>query len=132
VNPVRIVRAALLLSPVALAPAPAPAGAADEGERAFQKCYACHSVREDETAGLPGPNLRGVVGRRAAAREDFEYSPALREAGRGGLVWSEGALDAFLADPAKALPGTTMSFVGLRSEAERSAVIDYLKRRSPR
>ena len=100
---------------------------ADEGAAVFQKCYACHSVQEGET-GLPGPNLRGVIGRRAAFLPDFEYSPAMIEAGRSGLVWTESTLETFLADPRRALLGTAMSFVGLPAESERAAVIDYLKR----
>ena len=94
--------------------------------RLFQRCYACHSVDPAET-GLPGPSLAGVVGRRAAERADFDYSPALREAGRRGLVWDETALDAFLADPAGAVPGTSMGFPGLKNEADRRDVVAYLK-----
>ena len=108
----------------------AVAGDAARGERVFERCYACHSVDPAETE-LPGPNLAGVVGRRAARRDDFDYSPALREAGRRGLVWDEAALDAFLADPASAVPGTSMNFPGLRNEADRRDLIAYLKAAGP-
>ena len=109
------------------AAAPAQTGGPDAGARAFQKCYACHSVEPGET-GLPGPNLRGVVGRPVGALDGFAYSEAMVEAGRdGGLVWTEERLDAFLADPEAYLPGTLMSFVGMRDPAERAAVIGYLK-----
>jgi cytochrome c len=107
----------------------AVAGDAARGGRVFERCYACHSVDPAET-GLTGPNLAGVVGRRAASR-DFDYSPALREAGRRGLVWDEAALDAFLADPASAVPGTSMNFPGLRNEADRRDLIAYLKAAGP-
>ena len=50
------------------------------GERVFQRCFACHSVVAGEDA-LPGPNLRGVIGRRAGTRPGFRFSPALIEAG---------------------------------------------------
>ena len=53
----------------------APAQRRDAGERAFQKCYSCHSVDRNEK-DLSGPNLAGVVGRRAAALPNFVYSPA--------------------------------------------------------
>jgi len=99
----------------------------EPGERAFQKCYSCHSVDRKET-DLSGPNLAGVVGRRAAALADFQYSPAMKKAGAEGLVWSEDALDRYLADPLEMLPDTTMSFPGVRDAAERRAVIEYLKR----
>ena len=99
----------------------------DPGERAFQKCYSCHSIDPRET-GLSGPSLAGVVGRRAASLAGFQYSAAMKKAGADGLVWTEDALDRYLADPLEMIPETTMSFPGLRSAAERRAVIDYLKR----
>jgi cytochrome c len=122
--------AALILAVACAGPAAGAAARAadpDAGARAFQKCYACHSVEPGET-DTPGPNLRGVVGRPAGALDGFAYSEAMAEAGRdGGLVWTEERLDAFLADPESYLPGTLMSFVGMRDPTEREAVIGYLK-----
>jgi len=99
----------------------------DEGERAFQKCYSCHSVDRNEK-DLSGPNLAGVIGRRAAALSNFEYSPALKKAGAGGLVWNEEALERYLADPLEMIPETTMSAPGVKNAAERRAIIAYLRR----
>jgi cytochrome c len=99
----------------------------DEGERAFQKCYSCHSVDPKEK-DLSGPNLAGVIGRRAASLPNFEYSPAMKKAGAGGLVWTEDTLERYLADPLEAVPGTTMGPVPLKDAAERRAVVAYLKR----
>jgi cytochrome c len=101
--------------------------AQDSGERAFQKCYSCHSVDRKET-DLSGPNLAGVVGRRAAALPGFRYSPAMKKSGAEGLVWTEEALDRYLADPLEAIPETTMSFPGVRDPGERRAIIAYLRR----
>ncbi|MFZ5719548.1 MAG: c-type cytochrome [Pseudomonadota bacterium] len=92
----------------------------------FQRCYACHSVDPGET-GLQGPNLAGVVGQRAGMRPGFDYSPAMRRAGARGLVWTEAALDRFLADPEAVVPKTEMFIPPLRRPAERAAVIAYLK-----
>ncbi|MEZ0470027.1 c-type cytochrome [Luteimonas salinilitoris] len=104
---------------------------AGRGERAFQKCYACHSVRPGED-GLSGPNLAGIVGRRAADRPDFEYSAALLAAARErDLVWTPAALDAFLRDPEAFVPGTSMSFIGIRDPDERAALIHFLSRPAP-
>lgn len=114
----------ILLSGVAAAQT---SGADDPGKAAFQKCYACHSVDRVER-NLPGPNLAGVIGRKAASLPDFDYSQAMRSAGANGLVWDRETLDRFLADPEKFLPGTSMSFVGLTSADERNAVIGYLER----
>ena len=101
---------------------------ADPGARAFQKCFACHSVDPAER-GLPGPNLYHVIGRLAAALDDYEYSAAMVAAGRTGrLVWTEATIDRFIADPQAFLPGTSMNYVGTRDAAERAAVIGYLMR----
>jgi cytochrome c len=99
----------------------------DEGERAFQKCYSCHSVDRAEQ-NLSGPNLAGVMGRRAGALPGFAYSSAMKKAGADGLTWGEETLDRYLADPLETIPDTTMSFPGLRSAGERRAVIGYLRR----
>jgi cytochrome c len=104
--------------------------AADPGARAFQKCFACHSVDPTER-GLPGPNLDHVIGRPAASLQDFEYSDAMIAARKKNLVWSEATLDRFLADPQAVVPGTAMNFFGLRNPVERAAIIAYLARRRP-
>ena len=108
-----------------------PAGADPaQGERVFQRCFACHSVAAGE-GKLPGPNLRGVVGRRAGTQPGFRFSPALIEAGARGLVWTRATLDAYLADPEGFLPGTEMALPGLRDAVDRKNVIDYLEKSGP-
>jgi len=72
-------------------------GETADGVRIFQRCYACHSLSGGDR--LSGPTLRGVFGRHAGTLNDFEYSPAMREAGRRGLVWTAETLDRFLEDP---------------------------------
>lgn len=122
------------MSGLALALALAAAGAADakdlqrQGERAFQQCYACHSTDRRET-GLPGPNLAGVIGRRAAHEAGFDYSPAMREAAARGLAWTPATLERFLADPEAVVPGTSMNYFGLRKAEDRAALLEYLKAR---
>lgn len=110
---------------------PAPATApADPGARAFQRCLACHSARPGED-GLPGPNLAGVVGRRAGADPRFAYSPAMTAAARAGLVWDAETLDRFIQDPEALVPGTAMPFLGRPPAGERAALIDWLAGRDP-
>jgi cytochrome c len=99
----------------------------DAGERAFQKCYACHSVRPGET-GLSGPNLRGVVGRRVASERGFDYSPALLALAQREPRWNAALLDRYITDPEMVAPGTSMTFTGIRDEKERAALIAYLRR----
>ena len=93
------------------------------GGEVFQTCITCHSL-DGKTGGKEGPNLRGVIGRRAGELAGFPYSPALRSS---GLIWDSVSLDRFLALPRRAVPGTTMSFVGLKDAAERAAVACYLE-----
>ena len=97
-----------------------------DGAALFQRCVACHSVDPRER-GLQGPNLAGVVGRRAASQAAFEYSPAMRQARARGLVWTEAALDRFLADAEAVVPKTEMFTPPLRRPADRAALIAYLK-----
>lgn len=100
------------------------------GERVFQRCFACHSVAAGEDK-LPGPNLRGVIGRRAGTLAAFRFSPALVVAGARGLVWTRETLDAYLVDPSLFIPGTEMGLPGLRESDDRRDVIDFLERRTP-
>jgi cytochrome c len=88
----------------------------------FERCAACHSGT-DATKDV-APNLAGVVGRKAGSREDFRYSRALT---RSGITWDESSLDAFLKGPEQFVPGTRMPFEGIASDAERAAIIQYLK-----
>ena len=102
----------------------------DPGERAFQRCAACHSLTPEDH-GLAGPSLSGIHGRPAATSDGYAYSDALRRAGRHGLVWTDENLDRFLTDPEDAVPGTTMPYQG-GTAAERQAVIRFLKHRAVR
>ena len=95
------------------------------GERVFTRCIACHSL--EERGPTSGPSLIGVVGRKAAALPDFDYSPVLVEAGRKGLVWTEEVLDRYLADTEAFLPGTVMGYLSISNAADRRALIDLLK-----
>ena len=107
--------------------AAAAAGDAARGERVFQRCFACHSVDPAER-NLQGPNLHGVVGRRAASMPEFEYSPAMQALGKTGLVWTDETLARFLTDPQGLVPGNAMGFFGLPSAQELADLIRYLER----
>jgi cytochrome c len=97
---------------------------AKRGEILGLACAACHRFRADEGT-LIGPNLHGVFGRPAASVEGFAYSPALKES---GLVWTPRSLEAWLANPAGFVVGTTMAFSGYRSVEDRRDLIAYLLR----
>jgi cytochrome c len=97
------------------------------GERAYMKCFSCHSVVAGED-GLQGPNLHGVLGRKAGTLAGFDYSPAMKRAGTSaGLVWDRARLEAFLQEPDSVVPGTVMARPPLASADERRMVLDYLE-----
>jgi cytochrome c2 len=108
----------------AFAADPAPAVCNLElGQQVYALCSACHALSPDEIQ-REGPQLRGIVGAKSAMAASFAYSPKLRAS---GWTWDAATLDRFLANPRRALPGTTMTFIGLKSAEERSAVICYLR-----
>ena len=92
------------------------------GAKVFRKCKACHTVEEDGPSRV-GPNLYGIVGASVAAVDGFRYSGALSDHGGD---WTPDRLAAFLANPRKAVPGTKMSFAGLRKPEDQADVIAYL------
>jgi len=92
-----------------------------DGAKVFKKCSACHSLVQGENK--VGPYLYGVVNRDIDAAVGFEYSEALLQVGD---VWTPEALSAFLENPRKAAPGTSMGFSGLKKATDRADVIAYL------
>src|SRR5256885_9241123 len=99
------------------------AGDAQRGAQLFRQCQACHSVEPGEH--LTGPSLARVWNHKAATIEGFQrYSDALKSK---GLVWDEATLDKWLANPERFVPGTSMSFSGIKEAKDRQDVIAYLK-----
>ena len=96
---------------------------AGDGEKVFRKCKSCHTV-DQGGANRVGPNLWEIVGAAKAAVDGFRYSGALADMGG---EWTYENLDAFLADPKGYVPGTKMSFAGLRKAKDRAAVIAYMR-----
>lgn len=97
-TPILVATALLAAGPVLAA------GDAEKGAKEFNKCKACHAiVADDGTAivkgGKTGPNLYGVVGRKAASEEGFKYGAGLVELGETGLVWDEALITAYVTDP---------------------------------
>lgn len=104
-------------------------GDAAAGQRVFNQCRACHTVDAGGRAGV-GPNLHGVIGRRAASIDGFRYSPAMRQRAEGGLTWTEDNLRAYLRNPKELVPAGTMSFPGLRNDQQLNDIIAYLRQQS--
>lgn len=119
------VRPASLLALAAVLAAPAVLGAdAGNGKAVFEsKCGICHAASNAPGGPVAGPNMAGLVGRKAASVEGFPmYSPALKSS---GITWNAKLLDEFLANPMGKVPGTMM-VISLPDAKERADVIAYL------
>jgi cytochrome c len=96
------------------------------GEAAFARCQACHTVNAGGANGI-GPNLFGVVGRAVASHAGFAYSDAMVGHKAEDPTWSLDALDQFITAPARYVPGTKMSFAGIRDTNTRVNLIAWLR-----
>jgi cytochrome c len=114
---------ALLIAGAGSSSAESLRGDPARGEKIYDRCMACHSLDRDRT----GPRHAGVVGRRVGSVPGFSYSSAMQKAGKAGMVWDEATLDKFLENPTKFMPGTRMTYAGIKSAQERADVIAYLK-----
>jgi cytochrome c len=100
-----------------------PAADVNHGKELAGRCQQCH----DETKGGPnkiGPNLWNVVGRPRATHPGFSYSSAMSA---NHDPWTYDKLFAFTKAPQADVPGTKMSFAGLRSSQDRIDLLSYLR-----
>jgi cytochrome c len=117
-------RWAIVMVGLVAANLPASAMAADPatGKAVFTStCSICHSVQPGKN--MVGPSLAGVVGRKTGSVPGFHYSPANQNA---NLTWDQATLDKYLQSPRTTIPGTTMTYGGLKDDTKRADLIDYL------
>jgi cytochrome c len=112
---------------VALAGPASAGGDAAKGKEAFAKCAICHQVGSGAKT-LVGPELNGVVGRKAASVEGYPYSPGMKKLGDEGFVWTEANINRWISDPKAMLPQSPMAlaFQGVPDADERANIIAYL------
>ena len=92
------------------------------GEKVFKKCAACHMIAADGKNKI-GPNLWGVIGRKAGAIGDYNYSKAMLAYAK---EWTFEEMNSYLIKPQAYIKGTKMAFAGLRKEKDRASVILYM------
>lgn len=126
------------LAPEPAASAATPAAASEDllariraaspaaGEALAAQCGICHTFAAGEGTRV-GPNLYDIVAAPIAREPTFTYSPALIGLAATGGTWTFALLDAFLANPSEAVPGTRMGFGGIADPADRAAVLAYLR-----
>lgn len=106
----------------ALVATAAQAGDAVKGKDVFRRCAICHNADKGGGNGL-GPNLFGIVGRKAGSLPNFSYSAAMKNS---GIVWSQDKLTAYATHPAAVVPGNRMAFAGIGNPEMVSDLVAYL------
>jgi cytochrome c len=99
---------------------------ASRGQAAFRQCASCHTVDKGGRNGA-GPNLWNTVGETKGHAQGFNYSAPMRQRQGAGERWDYEQLYRFLENPRGYMPGTTMSFAGVRRSGERADIIAYLR-----
>ena len=97
-------------------------GDLEAGRVAFGQCRSCHVV--EAGVNRVGPSLHAIVGRPVGTVADYRYSTAMAAAGG---VWDEQHLYDFLEKPREVVPGTKMTFPGIKDGQRRADIIAYLK-----
>jgi cytochrome c len=100
------------------------AGDADKGKAAFtRQCAICHTIEKGDPNRF-GPNLSGMVGKKAAAVPGFDYSRAFKAAAK--WEWTEDALGSWIMFPGTMVPGTAMAIFQGVAEKDRDDIVAYL------
>jgi cytochrome c len=120
---VRLCRVAALLAFLAgTSSVTVHAADATAGQAVFKtQCAICHSPLEGKN--MVGPSLFGVVGRGSGSIEGFHYSAANKSA---DITWTPEVLDKYLSAPREVVPGTIMTYAGLKDDTKRADLIAYL------
>jgi cytochrome c len=118
----KVALSAALAGVATMASAAMPVGNAANGAKIFVQCKTCHVT----TPGVNriGPTLHAVVGRHSGSVPNYTYSAANK---KSGVTWTEANLFTYLEAPRKFIPGTKMTYAGLKDPQQRADVIAYLK-----
>jgi cytochrome c len=100
-----------------------PKASAESGRDVFKRCLTCHTA-EKGGRNLVGPNLHGIVGRKVAQVQGFNYSDAMKSH-PGEWTWEE--LAKYLHSPIEEVPGNRMQFPGVKDNADLADLLAYLR-----
>jgi cytochrome c len=101
----------------------AQAADAKHGASVFARCAICHNDTKGAAAKI-GPNLFGVVGRKAGSEPNFSYSSAMKNS---GITWTPDKLTAYVEHPQQVVPGNRMAFAGITSTTDAQDLVAYLE-----
>jgi cytochrome c len=93
------------------------------GEHSFNKCLPCHAIGPDAENKI-GPQLNGLDGRHSGTAPNYSYSDANS---KSGIVWGEATFKQYIKDPAAMVPGTKMTFAGIKNDQEINDLWAYVK-----
>ncbi len=100
------------------------AGLSVSAQDTLMQCKGCHGL--DKGQGRQGKiSLWQVMGRGRGSLAEAVYSPSMKAAGG---KWTAENMDAFLANPQAAVPGTSMPYEGLADPAIRKELVDFLSK----
>jgi cytochrome c len=91
------------------------------GEKVFVACKTCHSPEAGKN--MVGPSLHAIQGRASGSIPGFSYSAANKGS---GIVWNNEKLFQYLEAPQRVIPGTKMTYTGVKDPQKRADVIAYL------
>src|SRR6266436_925086 len=113
-----------MMTSLILAAAAAQAADVAKGQAAFvRQCAICHTIDKGGENRI-GPNLFGVVGRRAGTMQGFRYTNAFRTTAT--FEWTEGLLGPWISLPSVMVPGTAMGgFPGV-ADRDKDDIVAYL------
>jgi cytochrome c len=105
---------ALIVLALSVAASAALAQDVTAGKSSFNKCLACHAIGEGAKNKI-GPELNGLDGRKSGTAPDYSYSDANKNS---GITWNEAEFKEYIKDPKAKVPGTKMTFAGIKNEKE--------------
>jgi len=99
------------------------AGDPEAGEKIFQtKCKVCHQIGPG-AKNFVGPELNGLIGRKAGSLEGYTFSDAMKNS---GLTWDEATFKDYIKNPKAKVPGIKMIFAGLPKESDQDNLFAFL------
>jgi cytochrome c len=108
-------------------PEPASAQDVEAGRMVFNKCRPCHQIGEG-AKNLVGPELNGLIGRKAGGVEGYSYSEANKNS---GITWDETTFKEYIKNPKRKIPNTKMVFAGISDEKDIENLVAFLKQYGP-
>jgi cytochrome c len=96
-------------------------GTAAAGEKVFAACKTCHAGEAGKN--MVGPSLHAIQGRTSGTIAGYTYSTANKNS---GIVWTNEKLFQYLENPQRVIPGTKMTYTGVKDAQKRADLIAYL------